>query len=1191
MIRLLQVFAFLLLAGTVFSQEQDYADGEENDSLSVRLLPFPVNGGWTFTPVRPNDSLVFPVYDSIVVRPWEMETWKPFVAISDGRYGVLYYTGKLDTLKPFIYDSLFYCGTSIYGRSNGSWSQLGFSEDGAKISDVVIGAADRWYEDGAFLYYTAGGKTGLFDMTYGNHIPARYRYVRWAFTSGLHARDGMDDRYVLKPFYLISDGVSFGLSDGEKEIVPVVAETVQQFGDGFCRYWQGYWKYVSLHTGKLIDPKGGDVVVYNRETWKVYQPGRTKPTLHVDSGSRSFSGAYDNYFPLSNQMIAVRRDTLVGLMDRSGNLQFDCRCEQLDAVSNDRYRCLRNKKWYLMDGNGKTLSANGYDFITDAIYGSDLFEVHFNNQRGMLDRSGKQLLKPVYDEIIVYDNLFVVGYNSKFAVANFNGDIFSEHDYSFFKWWNDMLVMSPNNRDFTIYSSAGKLNLVPCGQYFYVDGVLKCYSQRMLEMVVVDERLKVLERLNYPGVYSFEVDKFEEFAIKDHIRQGRILSHLEEHQQSGLFGYRHDWKQGHVKKPSFLEVHRGGSFGFDFGVEEYAPERFAIDERLSLKSYYTLQAVDAGEARYAGSAFTSSTLRDDAPGWSTSWNRMSWFTNGGREWWGGNHRDPAGAVVYIDYPSNSVYRYNVGGEIVAAGRERGSFSAFDYYMRFNNWQNLVPEPGAIAYVMDPSSRLKVEGGLWFVDHDDIHPSEKMRKEIQGRDYEDISFHSDVDYKLSTYFGRTSAQSNYEWSFQYNDSIVLRSFRAIEGDEAHYNIVTDAAMRTGLVDPFNPAFLFVPGDPDLQYAGGRIIFKENTLFGLRTIDGQELIPAASDELIYMGNGLFGVKKGTEWRIADRSGKSDGSIYDALDVFRNGFALVVDGGVSKVIDTALRVVFESPGIIFASGNGTFAVQLPNGKLLVDPARAITDTVFTHEKDLGNGWIFGQVNEKRYVRRIGGREKIPVQAAVIPEAFGGSLIWKEKGAYRMIGPDGAPVVTKKMALNGIEKEEGISCFKSTKKWVFVSDAGSVLLEMPKGKNLSWYDRKFIVEQADSVFGIDRFGNRYAMTAQGAVSVGKTSSEAQISAEYIVFSESGKQGVRSPSGKLLVSPAYPSVLGKEGEQFIVEIAPGKGVYTHAIKEVVPPVYDEVIPLNAAYFLLRTGRSYGIYSISGSWVRPPEVR
>jgi hypothetical protein len=204
----------------------------------------------------------------------------------------------------------------------------------------------------------------------------------------------------------------------------------------------------------------------------------------------------------------------------------------------------------------------------------------------------------------------------------------------------------------------------------------------------------------------------------------------------------------------------------------------------------------------------------------------------------------------------------------------------------------------------------------------------------------------------------------------------------------------------------------------------------------------------------------------------------------------------------------------------------------------------------------------------------------------------VWKEKSAYHMIGPNGEAILTKKSALTDLEKGEGIWCFKSKKQWVFVSDAGTILLEIPKGKSLMWYNNTFVIEQPDTMFAIDRLGNRYAMTPEGSL-VGRGSFSGSSSDEngYTVVSEDGRQGVKSASGEVLVVPKYEAILGKEGEHFVVEIAPGKGVYTYGLKEVVPPVYDEVIPLNADCFLLRSGRSYGIYTISGDRLRPLEKR
>jgi|GEM_PF-7011482 len=763
---------------------------EEENSYSL-ALPFPVSSGWTFVNSL-KDSVVYPVYDSIVLREWEANGYA--VVISKGNYGLLVFTKHLDTLIDFTCDTMFQREFAFFGRQKGLWYRWRPSELETLTQDR-IGDVESWTDDGSDLYFHSNGRTGICVGYDGYIIPANYHYIRH-FGSEI-VREG---RYLMeKSHHLVSDGKLFGLLHdyGTKELIPVVAEGIQRYEHGFYRYWQHYWKYVRISDGLIIDPQGGDVVIYDEQTWKIYDKSRTRGKLYRQSGAMVLSDAYEDYFVLENGLIAMRKDSLVGLMNPSGALQFSCRYEQVEAIGANRYRCMEAGKWYVCDARGTKLNATGFQHIEATGSGDQFLEVHLEQKKGLLSLNGAVVLPAEYDNIYRLQEFFVLEKEGKLAVANHKVQIFSEHLYDNYLIDDHLLVMRLDRKLCVLYAQTGPLNTKPCETYLRSGDVIKCYSPQMLEILILNEKgTAVSERQEYPGMQSFIVGKMP-YRDWEYVKAGKIQSHLEEHQLSGYFGYRHNWSSGHVNPPSFREVQQNGAFGYHFGIEEYAASEFSVDEHLAFRARFRLQAVDPSAGIYLHTPFVSSTIQAVSAGGSSSANRINYFGNGRQDWWntGLKMARSAAEIVYIDYSQPDLFYYNTGGTIVSAGTESGSFSAFDYYRSFNLGGNLEVSGPAISVMMDPASRLKVSGGKWYVAIDYTEDKTKIVDDLQDVYYDELSFGNDWDSDLDTYFGKPAEKPGYVWSFQHHDSIVLTHLLAVEMDKDHYCKVTAAEVET------------------------------------------------------------------------------------------------------------------------------------------------------------------------------------------------------------------------------------------------------------------------------------------------------------------------------------------------------------------------------------------------------------
>lgn len=1154
----------LFASFSIFSQ--DYQDYVEPNTL----LPFPVKSGWTFINADA-DSLVYPVYDSLVMREFGADSYfSRFIAMdSTQHYGILSAEREVDTIAPFIYDSLFQRGFSFFARREGAWTR--FFQKGLSLEKVIMGTVESWYDDGEHLYYEKDGKTGLFPFYTWDCIPAAYNFI-CPFDSQVKVRN---QAAYFTNYFLVSDGDRFGLIEWgrPKELIPVVAKSIQRYHYGFYRYWQGYWKYLRLSDGMVIDPKGDDVVLYNETTWKICNPERTRGTLYLKSGAVVLSGAYEDYFPLENGTIAVRRNGLVGLLNASGNVLFSCRYEQVDALGENRFRCLENGEWYLCDQRGRKLNSEGFVYIGETGNSDEYLEVHANSKKGLLSVNGVLAIAAEYDNIYSLTGFFVLETGRNLAVANSKAKLMSEPVYDNYLLDSQLVVMRLGGKHCELYSQAGKLNNEPCVSFLNSGDVVKCYSEKLLEIVILESDLNtVSERQLYPGMQSFVVGGMPERKWK-HYPAGKIMSHLEEHQLSGFFGYRRNWAAGHLKTPSFREVTEGSTFNYDYGTEAYAETGLPVNDTLSFTAQFRIQAVDAEAGTFSGEPFVSSTLQAESGGGSSSANRINYLENGTCEWWvTAVTKRPAAAIVFIDYRQQDLFYYNTGGKIVPATDQHNSFSFFDYYRRFNYGDNLAIEPSDIPQFMDPSNRLQVRGGKWYVAIDETQERKKISDGLQSEYYEQLFFDDNWDPDVATYYGKREGETHYTWSFQRSDSITLTGFKEIIKTESDYYKVVSKIPEARLVHPYEPGFVFIPSDSAEWYASGRIVNRSANGWGITSVAGDTIVPAVCSEIVYLTHDRFGLQRNGEWHISDRSGNAGGSSYlSRPGTFENGYAIVRDAAGFSLIDTAQNVYARSESPLKAIGNGLFSFQNNGRNVIIDPVSGMTDTLVTGEQWLSNGWICAEINGT-YIRRQGKQKRQYLSVDQPVSVFGDLLILENHGLYTLLDQSGMPVFPKSVKLSRKIQGTGLVCLQSSKRWHFISDKGRILHETPKGKSVHTLGDRLVVELTDTFYALDAAGAFYSVSPLGKLQ------------------PLSEQAVQEPE-KELAGIGHYTVTGKQGEHFVVEVPSKQGVYSRALTEILPAVYDEVFCYSADFFLVRKGQKVGIVSSVGEWLIPLQLR
>lgn len=1191
-------FFFFILVFTcsgIEGQELTHADS----LLSTAIVPYKTDVGWTF---KDNWGILdgFPVFDTVVMEPYGVSRVNPLIVGRNGRYGVILFSERCDTLLPLEYDSVLVSGSTIFFQTNGLWSYqyLGKDSRGGRKSQA-LGKIDRWFRSRHYLYFWQDGKTGI-ASPFAVPVLTDFPYLEPFFNLDNLSEAWIEDEKLV-PFdvYLVSDGQHFGLMRTNEDLLKCKAKTIQPFNAEWCRYWEtDYWKYLRYADGFEIDPHGEDVLFYSEQNWKVFHADRTRATLYLLNGTQVFDQEYEDYFLFRDGRIAVRRNGKIGVINRSGEVVVPLQFEQVDLLGHSNYRVLQDGRWYLTDFSGTVLNPQGFDFIMESkvFFGvsnqESFYEIHEKNAIGVISESGEVVLPPNYQSIDLQGDFFLLRNSEGVAVANLEGKLLSSYKYQGYKAYGSFMLLYYDKHNKDIYSVKGKLNKQLFSDYVQFDEVLKVYANNYMELLVLEEDKQTLaERQIYKGPISFQVNEWGKDTLFQKLNFGYSHSHLEEHQLSGYFGYRKDFEVAHIEAPAFREILPMHAFGYDFGIRNFEEITFSAMDSVPFISFGFIQAIYVEGAKLVGKPFLSSTIAKHARGMSSTANRLVYEADGSRSWWGtgmkGSHN--ANAVTEISYAGRDLVAYRLGGEYYDVQTGEGVLSNFEHYQAYNDFNTMGIAPGAIAETMDPTRGKTVKGGQWYVQIDATLNAKRINPTLINQYYFDLRM-DDLDLYANddaTFISRKQEGDVLYWDYQRIDSVPLVKYREIHTASDAYYVVESADVHEGWVHPSEPDFVFDTDRTKDEFASGRILSRIGDSVYIKTVRGNAL-GVYNSSLQYLNNNWFSVKEVAGWRMVDRNAHMvDSLLFECVSPFQNGRALVLENGVESLVNVDLKHVFRFPAVGFSlEQNGLYMLKTASYLVLADVESGIIDTILNVEENLGNKWLFGIKNGKRYVRKIGTKKVLYVNEK--PKTFGETLFWKRDGYYEMVDANGTLVVAKKSKFKNAEKSERIICFKQAKAWSFYNRQGELLLETPKGKSINELDGALVIETADSVFGLDEFGNRYALTKEGHL-LGLNRSEAVFPAKstFRVVEADGKQGIQDASGKEVLPIRFRRIVGKRNEVFVVELPSKQGLAFNYPKEILSPVYDEVIPLDDQFVWVRKGNQLAVYNVSGEWFVP----
>ncbi|MFT5858866.1 MAG: hypothetical protein ACI865_000960 [Flavobacteriaceae bacterium] len=979
MIRVLLVL-LLLLGNAAHAQDSlaivtDAVDSSTIDtSEEPTILPIKTIKGW---------QLMNPRLATIDASRIFSEFQWPTSGVTD--YFILKkdnYWGAIDMwdyeLLPFIYDTIIDNKGNWLAKKDSIWEYH-------LPGETLLIKADSIFLDDQLLYYFYNGKTGLFKEA--DHISSPKYDLIHPFKCANHLSSQ-------KPYYLVKDGGFFNLHKDSSLCLPsgVIDVRCNDF-EVFEFYRSSKVEYFFSSTGEILTPDGREVVIYNDSEYKIYDERGKMAAYHQIDG-KVLEGIYEDYFPLTNRHLAVRRDGKIALYDQlSDRLLTPFKYDQITQIDQNYQGEKIHFKFFIgndcgaMDANGRELFEPHYANIMFS-GSSKFFRVIKNERTGVIKRNGEVVIPISYDYIVYYPltNFFVVQDNQKYGIFKATGEELIPINYHKHRFEIDnssanqtAVHVLGNGKDMFFVGQMGMLDGKPYTHYEITSDVIKAYGADAITVFLLDRDGNVEEKETYRGIKSVVVSKNFKPMIENYA--GWPTSYLEENQLTGKFGLRWFEKAGIAVNPNYRQI-RKTYFSRLLGEVPYKTSSAPFLKEFDINVVRSFNELGPSSGTIINYKTYNTELLQVSE--SNTYELIHHKTDRSQtiDHSGNNELIPAkyletNRVHYSDILQHSLKRYYIGGEAVLCDIDTADVSLFDYYMYWNLTSACRLPGDKMSLVLNPKLGVK------FVDATQKVFELSTNLERKGTvrydkisDYTDFqTFYGDFIFELRGKHGRLL-------KYRYDEKRGAISIGQIENPELVYTeggaavvAVIEEKVR-GKIHKEYPTYNFIQSENSFAYHSGRIIKSVDSVYTRLVTPEDEIIRDSALRITYLGEGFFGIYDSLGVQVIHRSGrKLRPEHYISVMEFSHGRIQVRDSsGYSHIVDTTGKILKSSLDS-FKSLDERKYIDESNKSIIYDRLTSEVDTLKEGERYYGHGFITKKVNGVYSIRTFGAQKSIDV------------------------------------------------------------------------------------------------------------------------------------------------------------------------------------------------------------------------
>jgi hypothetical protein len=893
------------------------------------------------------------------------------VVKAGGSYGVV--DASFDTLLPFKFDSIINNERLLLVCEKGQWYFYGY---GGKLLHATAYRAIRELNEKnrAPLYKVwSGNKCGLLDSTLAVVLPVKYD----RFT-----------RYTRNRFLVNSSGM-FGICDKKgKEIVPVQYDEITSFNDSIMQVRAGdKWGYIVESTGRVITPpRWHDIKILDAHYFKAWVD--TNAVLCSIATGKVVSSGYEDYFPLSENFIAVRSKGKIGVITKSNKIQVKPLYEDVTALSPRFFAVADKGKYGVITYKGDTVVPMQYTGVKaletadqNAARTQVYFKVYNMSEAGVCDTTGKIVVPARFLDVMVYDDkTFRTEISGRYGLYNKKGVELFEPKYDVINKEENVYIAHVGlcHAVSTVEAVVG----MPLYDKVVVgNNAVKLYNGGFLDVVTLTSAGTVEERFTYDKIPSYNVLSFIPPPTQ---RNSPFESEKYEWvlwQVTGKWGVREKATGKFVIAPQYddvLPTDYGNAHSITVVRKDTVLELDGF--RLTVKRLYGM--VDLNEAKeYHTPSYVFIGTRKNSERSVYSNMEPMLHISGKFNFLAGYEENSQGRVSYIDRVYRNTLRYSSGGSLDLAADAPGEpvDDLHSFYRRLTEYAPLsAAGKASLDMLMSDSLRLFATGTWSYIQtYTESNTNILKYRSLGNLQYAEAPgprfaiVYNDggkpglldmtalspnwLDYvSLSP----TGPHFNYYMAgvndsvCGFIDSLGRVKLRTIYDDVRDFSEGLAAVKTNGkwtYIDTKGGRIM----DASLEYAGdfkkGIAYVKKDGYYGLIDKKGNFILPAQYDELGQFHDGLACAKSRNKYYYV----RPDGSplktpvLKKATD-FAYGYAVVKTAGGFGIIDADGNFVLDKQAGIGSIGTSLVVpVKGKKGFALYDIASKKMVTKFRYKK----------------------------------------------------------------------------------------------------------------------------------------------------------------------------------------------------------------------------------------------------
>ncbi len=800
---------------------------------SATYFPVKVKESWCFydsvaKSVNPNYY-----FDTIVFCSNDYKTY--FLGVKKNQFTLL--NQNLTKLHSGVLHRYFLNGDCLFLKDEVSWKCVSIKN--GKIKNIE---ADSIKQFDRLNYIYSKGKVGL--VTDEAFISPQYDAIS-VFKNPSKAE--YDDGY-----FLVLDEGKFGLIKLNGQVfLPAVASKILREEFEIIKYFEGNWKYL-FPDGHKIDPKGCEIHFFNFEFYKIYNPERTKSTLYKNHEAVPITSKFDDFFKCHYYPnLLFKSNGKIGLLSDNFEILISPIYEQLEEIEDtEYYKYFANGNWGLITDKGLIL--------TPAIY-QNILEVHKtklgiyltiaqDEKIGVVDTSGKIIIKCEYDNLIYILSGYYTLKNQKIGIDDLNGNEIYPCIYD--KCYNlngnfysedDALIGLENNGVYLFLTDDLKpLNKDNCFDFQYFNNVLKCYYKDRIEVYFLDKN-KVADVHVYQQMQSVKIKTNYNkhfLGIWTHPN-----SYLQLNQFDALYGAKFNLKSG-ISYPAKFRKSKASIFTnwFEVGIFEDTNVIFSINNFPELLAVNTFQRLNCLNSIFPSEMIFGGEFFDSYSNGIKRSSDFSFFTEGSKIKWLSNELgsntdrliESKGITFNKDIFQNLQLVY-IGGNLEIVEKAEADMSLMEYFNYLNKADNLWFSGDVSSVVLNPDLGVKFTNNYIGI---------KRNLSNQGEYILELSeFKINQQWQIASYREMGKNQLNLTLDIEKKDQTIF--------DILSYQISTDEDKEYVIIEKLSS-----------------ITRKsQKALFSVRLKPLSEFV---YDDIIFAGELGFLVRKGGNYSYIDQTG---------------------------------------------------------------------------------------------------------------------------------------------------------------------------------------------------------------------------------------------------------------------------------------------------------------------------------